>query len=178
MIPRGIAIAMPIFKAWFDDPGFEAGWLGLELGLVCVGTVALAAVDVGCVEVDLAGEERVEGAASLEEGVEDLGAVTDVVLRRLDDETDVGDVADSVEGRLVWPGSRSTTEKGKGWRLVGFALQQSPSSAPVCPGMPAQHQLLSPQWLTSVKPPNSPETRSAGTENCGSESTRTFIAEG
>ena len=87
-------------------------------------------------------------------------------------------VANSAVGKLVLPFSRSTTEKGNGWRLVGFSLQQSPSSAPVCPGMPAQHQLLSPHWLTSVKPPNLPETRLAGTEAYGSESIHTLIAEG
>ena len=71
MTPRGIAIAMPIFKAGFGDPDFEAG--GLGLGLVCVGTDALSAVDVVCVDVDLVGEELVEGTASLEETVKGNG---------------------------------------------------------------------------------------------------------
>ena len=111
---RGTAMAMPILVAWFDDPEFEGGWLGLGPGLVCVGADALSAVDALCVDVDLAGEELVEGAASPEEVVEGLGVVIDVVPGRLSDETDADDVVGSDEGKLVWPFSRSTTDKGNG----------------------------------------------------------------
>ena len=150
---RGAAIAMPVLVAWFDDPEFE----GSGLVLICVGADALSAVDALCVDADLTGkelvegatllEEIVEGATLLEEVVEGLGVVTDVVPGRLSDETDADDVVGS-EGKLGWPGSRSKAEKGNGWRLVGFSVQQSPSSMPVCPGMPLQHQLLSPHRCT------------------------------
>ncbi len=64
----------------------------------------------------------------------------------VDDIDDDDDDDEAAGARLVCPGARSTAENGNGWRLLlSPKLQQSPLP-------PAQHQLLSLQRLTDVKP--------------------------
>jgi len=101
------------------------------------GEAVAVAVGVG-VELEAVCGRLVEVEVLVGRGKEPAESVDDI-----DDDDDDDEVAGA---RFVCPEARSTAENGNGWRLlVSPELQQSPLP-------PAQHQLLSLQRLTVVKP--------------------------
>jgi len=100
------------------------------------GEAVAVAVGVG-VELEAVCGRLVEVEVLVGRGEEPAESVDDI-----DDDDD----DEATGARLVCPGARSTAENGNGWRLLlSPKLQQSPLP-------PAQHQLLSLQRLTVVKP--------------------------